>query len=125
MTSTIHRNQQIINRSIIVTIELAQKDIADSALVKKFGDIIVTPSGDFGDPNDSTYPKFNVQAGDPISFFQTGTIKCTFKVDTLDITALHIQAKLLGDAISLSIQNSLVRLRTLTDSSTMDTDITI
>lgn len=125
MASIINRKQELINRSIKVTIELIQKDISDSALIKKFGDIVINPSGDFGDNNDSTYPKFNVQAGDPIKFFENGSITYTFEDSTLDIDALQKKAKLWGDSISLSIQNGLVSLRALNDSSTMDNNITI
>ena len=68
MTSTIRRKQELSKRSITVTISLESKDSADSALIEKYGDIQINPSGYFNDPNEVSYPKFLVEAGDIVYF---------------------------------------------------------
>jgi len=125
MASTIHRVQKPIGRTIVVEISLTAKDVTDSGKIQKFGDIVINPTGDFDDPNDNTYPKFYVNAGNPVSFFTDQVIRATFEDDTLSLDALQKQANLWGDAISLSIQNALVALRAQTDTSTLDTSVNI
>jgi len=125
MASTIHRTQQLIGRTVIVQLALTAKDIGDSALIQKFGDIVINPSGDFIDPNDGTYPPFYVNAGNPVSFFTEQVIRATFEDDTLSLDALQKKANLWGDAIILAIQNAMVALRADTDSTTLDTTVSI
>ena len=125
MASTIQRTQQLRGRSILVSISLTAKDVADSALIQKFGDIIINPTGDFSDPNDNTYPPFYVNAGDPVSFYTDQVIRATFEDDKLGLAALQKQANLWGDAISLAIDNAMTALRALTDTTTLDSSIQI
>ena len=125
MASTIHRVQKPIGRTIVVEISLTAKDVTDSGLIQKFGDIVINPTGDFSDPLDNTYPKFYVNAGNPVPFFTDQVIRATFEDDTLSLDALQKQANLWGDAISLAIQNALVALRAQTDTSTLDTSVNI
>jgi len=125
MASTITRVQTITDRVITVVISLTAKDGGDDALIKKFGDIIITPSGDFYDQHDSSYPKFRVIAGDPVAFFSIGQVQAVFADDTLNITDLEKRAGLWGDLIQLSIQNELTALRALTDTVTATTTVTI
>lgn len=125
MASIIRRKQTPVSRVITVLIELVSKDASDDALIKKFGDIMINPSGSYGDPSDGTYPKFIVQAGNPVAFFTQQTITATFVNDTLDVLALQKQANLWGDAIVLDIQNKMIALRAFEDTSTIDTTVTI
>lgn len=125
MASTINRNQQLIGRSVIINITLTAKDVTDSALIQKFGDIIINPSGNFSDPNDNTYPPFYVNAGDPVPFFTNQVIRATFEDDLLDLAALQKKANLWGDAISLAIENALTALRALVDTTTENVDIPV
>lgn len=125
MASTIRRKQTPVGRSILVEFTLIAKDAADTALIAKFGDITIDPSGDFNDPNDNTFPAFNVSAGDPVLFFTDQAIRATFVDDTLEWAALQRKAELWGDQISLNIQNAMTALRALDDDITLDTTITI
>lgn len=128
MASTIERIQTLVSRVITVKIILTAKDTGDSALISKFGDIMINPTGTFSDPAHVEYPSFYVNAGDPVPFFTVGQIQTTFQDDALSIAALQIKAKLWGDNISTQIQNSLIALRNPvinTDSTTMDSPINV
>jgi hypothetical protein len=118
MASSIQRTTKLIDGGISVEIRLVAKDAADDALIQKFGDIEINPSGQFGDPLDLTYPKFKVTAGDPVAFYTVGVVRALFQDDTLQLADLQKRAKLWGDAITLSIQNSMISLRALSDTST-------
>jgi len=125
MATQIIRQQTLTDRIITVKISLSAKDAGDDALIKKFGDIKINPSGDFGDPNDGTYPKFRVTAGDSVLFFSVGEIKAMFADDSLNILDLQKRADLWGDSIQLAIQNAMTALRALSDSTTSTTTVTI
>lgn len=125
MASTIRRKQTLNGRSITVSISLDTKDAADSALIEKYGDIKINPSGHFGDPNDLTYPKFLVEAGDPVSFYKQGSIQGIFIDNTLDLADLQKRADLWGDQIVLNIQNAMIALRAYTDTTTLETTVVI
>jgi len=125
MASTIHRVQTLTSRTATITISLTAKDVTDSALIQKFGDIIINPSGDFSDPDDSAYPKFYVNAGNPVPFYTEGVIRATFDDEALDLAALQKQANLWGDAIVLAIENALTALRAAHDTTTSDTTVNI
>jgi hypothetical protein len=126
MATQITRTQILTDRVITVTISLTAKDATDDALVKKFGDIQIMPSGYFNDPADSTYPQFMVNAGtEPIDFFTAGSIVATFANDTLALADLQRRALLWGNAIQLTIQNAMIALRALVDSTTSTSVVTI
>ena len=125
MTSTISRVQKIEERVITVSIKLVSKDAADNTFIQKFGDIIIDPSGFFNDPNDVTFPKFNVSAGDPIPFYTNQEIRAIFADPSLTIETLQRQANLWGDAIELKIQNAMISLRAKTDTTTLNTTLNI
>jgi hypothetical protein len=125
MTSTIRRKQELSKRSITVTISLESKDSADSALIEKYGDIQINPSGYFNDPNEVSYPKFLVEAGDIVSFYTKGSITAIFIDNNLTLPDLQKRADLWADKIVLDIQNAMTALRALTDTTTLDTTITI
>lgn len=125
MATQITRTQTLTDRVITVKISLTSKDGADDALVKKFGDIKINPSGDFLDPNDGAYPKFRVVAGEAVSFFSMGEVKAVFADDALNILDLQKRADLWGDKIQLDIQNAMTALRALNDSTTSTTVITV
>ena len=126
MATQITRTQILTDRVITVTISLTAKDATDDALVKKFGDIQITPSGYFGDPSDSTYPSFMVNAGtEPVDFFTAGSVVATFANDTLAIADLQKRALLWGNAIQLAIQNAMIALRAMTDTTTSTSVVTI
>ena len=118
MASTIQRSVQLVDGGISVEIRLVAKDAADDALIQKFGDIEINPTGYFNDPLHTDYPKFFVQAGDPVQFYTVGAIRTLFIDDTLTLDALQKKAKLWGDKISLDIQNAMIALRALEDTST-------
>ena len=125
MASSIRRKQELIEGTILVTISLVSKDAIDSALIEKFGDILINPSGYFGDPNDPSYPKFLVKAGDPIPFYTQQTIRNLFVNNTLSVVDLQKRADLWADKIVLDIQNEMIRLRSLVDSITLDATILV
>ena len=125
MATTITREQVLSDRVITIKIFLASKDAGDDALIKKFGDIKINPSGEFGDPNSSAYPKFRVDAGEAVLFFTVGEVKAVFANDTLTTDDLQKRADLWGDKIQLDIQNAMTALRALTDTTTSTTTITI
>jgi hypothetical protein len=125
MATTITREQVLSDRVITVKIFLASKDAGDDALIKKFGDIKINPSGEFGDPNDAAYPQFRVDAGEAVLFFTVGEVKAVFANDTLTILDLQKRADLWGDKIQLDIQNAMTALRAFTDTTTSTTTITI
>lgn len=125
MATTITRAQTLSDRVITVKIFLASKDASDDALIKKFGDIKISPSGEFGDPNDIAYPKFRVDAGETVLFFTAGEVKAVFANDTLTPADLQKRADLWGDKIQLDIQNAMTALRALTDTTTSTNTITI
>jgi hypothetical protein len=118
MSSTIQRQATLVDGGISLEIRLVAKDASDDALIQKFGDIKINPSGTFSDPLDLSYPKFNVQAGDAIDFYTTGTIRGLFVDDTLVLADLQKRAKLWGDKVCLDIQNAMIALRTLNDTTT-------
>ena len=125
MASTIRRKQSLNGRSISVSISLDTKDSADSALIEKYGDIKINPTGYFNDPNDLAYPKFLVEAGDPVSFYKQGFIQAIFIDNALTLADLQKRADLWGDKIILDIQNAMIALRAYTDTTTIDTTIVI
>ena len=125
MAIEVERKQELIERTIQIVIELVSKDATDNALVDKFGDIIINVSGAFSDPTDSTFPAFYVNAGKPVSFFKAQKIQTIFEDDILTLPVLQRQATLWGNSIMLQIQNAMTALRALTDSTTMDTTVTI
>lgn len=118
MSSTIQRVVKLVDGGISVEIRLVAKDAADDALIQKFGDIEINPSGQFSDPLDLSYPKFNVVAGDPVPFYTVQVIRALFVDDTLALADLQKRAKLWGDKIALDIQNAITALRALNDTST-------
>ena len=118
MASSIQRTTELVDGGVSVEIRLVAKDANDDALIQKFGDIKINPSGQFSDPLNTAYPAFIVQAGDPIEFYTVGTIRALFVDDTLALDALQRKAKLWGDQISLNIQNAMIALRALSDTST-------
>jgi len=126
MASEFNRDQEIIDGAVIVKITLVSKDAGDSALVQKFGDIVINPTGEFNDPSDITFPQFYVNAGDPIYFFQRQEIMAIFKDSLLALPVLERQANLWGNNISTQIQNAMIALRALgtaTDTTTMNTSV--
>jgi hypothetical protein len=125
MASSIQRKTVLVDRGVLVEITLVAKDAADDALIKKFGDIQINPSGEFNDPLDLSYPKFIVRAGEPVDFYTTQEIRALFVDDTLALADLQKRAKLWGDSIQLSIQNAIIALRTLNDTSTGTSTIVI
>lgn len=127
MASTFNRSQQVIEGMVIVKFNLIAKDAADSALVDKFGDIMINPSGLFNDPVDPTFPQFLVQAGCLVPFFEQQEIKALFKSSILPIAVLERQANLWGNAIATALANAMIALRalgTVTDTTTMDVQVT-
>ena len=125
MASQILRTQTLVDRVITIKISLSAKDGTDDSLIKKFGDIKIVVSGTFCDPNDGTYPPFRVDAGDDVLFFTAGEIKTTFVNDTLLLADLQKRADLWGDAIQLDIQNKMIALRALSDTTTSSSTVTI
>lgn len=125
MASTLTRTQKVDEGVITVEILLSAKDATDDTLVRKFGDIIVNPSGTFSDPNDLAYPKFIVQAGEPIEFFDIQVVRAIFSDMSLTFADRARRAKLWGDAVQLQIQNQLTALRLLTDNVTQSTSIPV
>ena len=125
MATQITREQVLSDRVITVKISLTSKDAQDDALIKKFGDIKINPSGTFADPNDSSYPAFRVEAGEPVLFFTNGEVKAVFANDALSTADLQKRADLWGDKIQLTIQNAMIDLRDLTDTTTSVTVVTI
>lgn len=125
MAISVERKQALIGRTIQIVIELVSKDAGDNALIDKFGDIIINVSGSFNDPSDNTFPAFYVNAGKPVPFFKNNIIQTIFEDDILTLPVLQRQATLWGNSIMLQIQNSMTALRALTDSTTMDTTVTI
>lgn len=85
----------------------------------------MNPSGTFLDPNDLTYPKFIVQAGEPIEFFDVQVVRAIFSDMSLTFADRSRRAKLWGDAIQLQIQNQLTAIRLLTDNVTQSTSIPV
>ncbi len=127
MASIFNRSQQIIDGVVIVKFNLISKDAGDSALISKFGDIVIDPSGLFGDPSDLTFPQFLVQAGDPVPFFERQEIKAIFKSSPLPILVTERQANLWGNAIATRLANAMISLRGLgtgTDTVTMNNQVT-
>lgn len=125
MTSTIKRVQSIDKRVVSVSIQLIAKDAADSLLIDKFGDILIDPSGEYSDPNDLSYPKFRVYAGDPVPFYTQQVVRAIFSDTTLTLEDLQRRANLWGDAITLKIQNAMIALRTKEDDVTTSTTVNI
>lgn len=125
MTSQITRAQNLTDRVATVKISLSAKDVGDDAAIKTFGDIKINPTGYFNDPDDDTYPQFYVDAGPAIPFFHIGEIKATFANDALNINDLQKRANLWGNKIQLDIQNAITTIRTLHDTTTQTTVITI
>lgn len=125
MASQITRTQTLIDRVITVKLSLTSKDGSDDALIKKFGDIKVMVSGMFADPGDPSYPLFRVDAGDDVLFFTAGEVKAVFVSDTLTLADLQKRADLWGDTVQLDIQNKMIALRALTDSTTSTATVTI
>ena len=125
MASTLNLTRNIENGIITVEISLAGKDAADDALIKRFGDILVTPSGQFSDPNDPSYPTFYVLAGDPLFFFKEGKVRAIFDDLKLTYADRAKRAKLWEDSVTLYIQNELIKLRALTDTTTQSTNVTL
>lgn len=125
MTSQITRTQTLVDRIVTITITLSAKDAADDSLIRTFGDIKISPSGIFNDPNDESYPSFRVDAGDDVLFFTVGEIKATFANDTLSLADLQKRADLWGDKIQLDIQNAMIRLRAFTDLTTSSATVSI
>jgi hypothetical protein len=125
MTSQITRKQTLIDRVATVAIFLTAKDAGDDAIIKKFGDVIINPTGSFSDPNDLTYPAFYVEAGPTVHFFTTGQVQAQFANDVLTLADIQRRANLWGDKIQLDIQNGIVALRALHDTTTSTTTVTI
>lgn len=125
MATQITRTQVLSDRVITVKISLTSKDASDDALVKKFGDIKINVSGEFGDPNDSSYPRFRVEAGEAVLFFSNGEVKAVFANDALTSLDLQKRADLWGDKVQLDIQNAMTALRAMVDTTTSTTVITL
>lgn len=125
MATQITRVQSLTDRVVSIKIYLSAKDASDDALIKKFGDIIIPVSGEFSDPNDLSYPKFRVEAGDPVSFFTVGEIKTIFFDNLLTLEDLQKRADLWADKIQLDIQNAMTNLRNKVDNTTITTVVTI
>ena len=125
MASQITRNQTLIGRMATVEILLVAKDVTDDSIIKKFGDVIINPTGNFSDPDDLSYPTFYVAAGPTVPFFTTGQVQAQFANDLLTLADLQRRANLWGDQIQLDIQNGIVVLRALTDTTTSTTTVTI
>lgn len=125
MTSQITREQVLGDRVATIKITLTAKDATDDALIKKFGDIKINPTGYFNDPDDVAYPAFYVDAGPPVSFFMVEEIKAMFANDVLHINDLQKRANLWGDKIQLDIENAMVTIRDFVDTTTSTTVITI
>jgi hypothetical protein len=125
MTSQITRKQTLINRVATVEFSLVAKDVTDDAIIKKFGDVIITPTGSFNDPNDLTYPAFYVNAGPCVPFFTVEHVQAQFVNDTLTLADIQRRANLWGDKIQLDIQNGIVAKRALHDTTTSTVTITI
>ena len=125
MATQLTRTQVLVDRVITVKFILSSKDAADDVLIRTFGDISISPTGTFNDPNDPTYPPFRVDAGDDVLFFTMGEIKTTFANDTLSLADLQKRADLWGDKIQLDIQNAMIALRAMTDTITSSTTVTI
>lgn len=115
MASAIEREQTLNNGIITVEIRLISIDASDDALIQKFGDIRVDPSGEFKDQNDPTFAPFRVEAGDPVYFFAARSIRCLFVGDALTMPFLQRRAKIWGDNIEREIQNQILNLRALVD----------
>jgi len=125
MATTFSRKSEILDGTVTVTFNLTAKDEADDALVRKYGDVIINVTGYFVDPADGTYPKFYVNAGDPIELFQAGTFTAHFEDSTMLISALQKRADLWGDNIQTQIQNGILALRAFTDTISGTTTVTI
>lgn len=125
MAVQLQRKIELIGRSVFVSLTVLSKDTADAALLDKYGDIKVIPSGYFVDPNDQAYPKFYVNAGDPFLFFKNGGVKMVFEDDQLTIQTLLKNASLWANAIQTKVTNDLTSLRGITETTTGSTTVTI
>ena len=125
MSTVISRVGSLLGGTAQVKFMIITKDLTDAALVDKYGDIIINPTGFFNDPNDNAYPKFYVNAGDIIPFFTKTFITAQFEDSSLTIDEIQKKAKLWGDAVQTDIQNKIIALRALTDTTTGNATVTI
>lgn len=125
MASAIEREQTLDNGIITIEIRLVSIDSSDDALVQKFGDITIDPSGEFKDTNDPSFAPFRVEAGDPVSFFSARSVRCLFVGDSLTMPFLQRRAKIWGDSIEREIQNQILNLRSLVDTTSSKTVVNI
>jgi hypothetical protein len=113
MAIKIDRKVTTEHRTVIVEFVLVAKDSAEDLLVRRFGDMVINPTGDFHDPINSSYPKFFVDAGPAVSFFERQSIRALFDDDALTVEDLQNRGRLWGDRIQEMIVAEMTRLRGL------------
>lgn len=125
MSTIVNKVGSIIGGTVQIQFQLMSKDVTDATLVTKFGDILITTTGTFNDPNDATFPPFYVSAGGPIAFFTAGVMTAQFADPTLTMATLERRANLWGTSIGSQLSTKILALRALTDTVTGTTVITI
>jgi hypothetical protein len=120
MASIITREVSPKSGNIVASVYIVSKDPNDDLLARKYGDIIVTPSGEFRDSSDASFPPFIVDAGSPagalLNILPNQQFTATFGDQTLPIEARLRQANIWTLAIAQQIANGITSLRTKTDS---------
>ena len=119
MASIINREVAPVAGSIVASVCVVSKDPNDDLLARKYGDVIVTPSGEFRDSSDATFPPFIVDAGSPsgalLSILPDQKFTATFGDKTIPVEARLRQANIWTLALAQQIANGLTSLRTKTD----------
>ena len=119
MATIIERDIEPKGGSVYATVCITSKDPHDVYLAGKYGDIYISPSGEFTDPEDNTF-KFNVFAGLPVgvllSILPDQRISASFLDPGISVATKLRQANLWTLAIANSIAVKLTSLRTNQDS---------
>ena len=120
MASIISRDIKAEGGQIIASVCVVSKDPNDDLLARKYGDVMVNPSGEFRDSNDASFTPFIVDAGKPsgalLSLLPDHKFTTTFSDPKIPIEARLRQANIWTLAIANTIANGLTALRTKTDS---------
>ncbi len=123
--TSIEISQRLVGGTVTARVYALSISNADSALADKYGGVIIDPSGYFEDPADPYYPKFYVNAGPSISFFERGEVRALFYDNFLPIEILQKHAILWCNRVKDLIQNELKRLRDLDANSSDDARIEV
>ena len=114
MPTSITREQKNVDGVVTEEFTLTAKGAEDDFLVRRFGDIVINPSGEFNDPLNPTI-KFRVDAGLPVPFFEVGKIVAVFDDHALGIAVSQQRAKIWGDKIQADLKASMAALRLSVD----------